>query len=142
MKGKGVNRLAQAIDSRISRKTDVPSSMDLGVIGEDGSLRLDQFGPSIPRSGYLVAEWMMEVNIPPTSRVFRTASPVSSAGDDITETTYSQLSRLDFAGGDNNGHVPNTGFRLSPALQPGDRVLVLWVRNEPVVISKVVNADA
>lgn len=142
MKGKGVDRLAQALDARIGHRTDRPSPMDLGTIQEDGGLQLDQFGPVIPRSGYLVAEWLMDIDLPPASRLVRLASSVSASGDDTGVTTYSPLSRLDFAGGENADHIPDASFRFSPALQPGDRVLALWVRNEPIVISKVVNADA
>lgn len=139
---KGVNRLALAIDARTTKKTTKPASMDLGVIGEDGSLLLDQFGQPLPRSDYLVAEWLVDATIPTESRVYRTASPVSASGEDLPETTYSPLSRMDFAGGEDSGHLPCAELRFSPALQPGDRVLVLWVRDDPVVISKVVSADA
>jgi hypothetical protein len=100
---KGVNRLAQAIDARTAKKMTVPPSIDLGTIGEDSSLKLDQFGPALPRSAYLIAEWMVNA---------------TSDGD------------------------PNLELQLSLVLKPGDRVLVLWVRDDPVVISKVVPADA
>lgn len=139
---KGVNRLAQAIDARTAKKTAAPPSMDFGTVGEDGSLKLDQFGPALPRSAYLVAEWMVDAVIPTESRVYRTASPVDASGEDLPETTYSPLSRMDFAGGENSNQLPNLELRLAPALRPGDRVLVLWVRDDPVVISKVVSADA
>jgi hypothetical protein len=137
---KGVNRLAQAIDAWTAKKMAVPPSIDLGTIGEDGSLKLDQFGPALPRSAYLIAEWMVDAVIPAASRVFRMASPVDASGGDMPETTYSPLSRIDFVG---DGHqLPNLELRLSSSLRPGDRVLVLWVRDDPVVISKVVSADA
>lgn len=100
---KGVNRLAQAIDAWTAKKMAVPPSIDLGTIGEDSSLKLDQFGPALPRSAYLIAEWMVNA---------------TSDGD------------------------PNLELQLSLVLKPGDRVLVLWVRDDPVVISKVVPADA
>jgi hypothetical protein len=102
---KGVNRLAQAIDAWTAKKMAVPPSIDLGTIGEDGSLKLDQFGPALPRSAYLIAEWMVDA---------------TSDGDQL----------------------PNLELQLSLVLKPGDRVLVLWVRDDPVVISKVVPADA
>ena len=139
---KGINRLAKAIDARTAKQTETPSPLDFGTIGDDGSLRLDQFGPAIPKSDYLVAEWLVDAMLPAKSRVYRTASPVSSSGEDLPDTKYSTLARMDFAGSDESGHLPKTELRFSPALQPGDRVLVIWVRSEPVVISKVVSADA
>lgn len=138
----GFNRLNRALDARTKKRTTDASPMDLGTISEDGSLKLDQFGPSIPRSGYLVAEWMMDAKIPLESRVYRMASPVGPTGEDLPGTTYSPVSRLDFSGGDDSSQVPGIELRFSPALQPGDRVLVLWVHDEPIVISKVVAADA
>ncbi|GAC41252.1 hypothetical protein [Paenibacillus popilliae] len=141
MSGKGVNRLAQAIDNRTGKRTASAPAMDLGTITDDG-LKLDQFGPVIPRSGYLVAEWVVDAQFPTESRIYRTASPVGSAGEDVPGTAYSPVARLDFAGGGDGGHVPFVELRFSPALQPGDRVLVLWVRDDPIVISKVVPADA
>ncbi len=142
MTGKGVNRLARAIDARTIKKTAAPSTMDFGVIDEEGNLRLDQFGPPIPRSDYLVAEWMLDVTIPLLSRVVRMASPVTSEGEDTPGTTLSPPTRIDFAGGKDSGHVPHVNLRFAPELQPGDRVLVLWVRSDPVIISKVVTAGA
>ncbi|MDU7473630.1 MAG: peptide methionine sulfoxide reductase [Paenibacillus macerans] len=141
MKGKGVNRLALAIDNRTDKRTAAPPSMDLGTITDDG-LKLDQFGPVIPRSGYLIAEWMVDAHFPTKSRIYRTASPVGPTGEDTPDTTYSQEARLDFLGGEDGGHVPSMELRFSPSLQTGDRVLVLWVRDDPVVVSKVVPADA
>ncbi|UQZ83331.1 hypothetical protein SK3146_02518 [Paenibacillus konkukensis] len=141
MNGKGVNRLGQSIDRRTDKRTASPPSMDLGTITDDG-LKLDQFGPVIPRSGYLVAEWMVDAHIPPESRIYRTASPVGSAGEDVPSTTYSPVARLDFAGGKDGGHIPSVELRFAPSLRTGDRVLVLWVRDDPVVVSKVVQADA
>jgi hypothetical protein len=116
--------------------------MDLGTILEDGSLRLDQFDPLLPRSDYLVAEWLVDAMIPIESRVCRIASPVSASGEDTPDTSYSELTRLDFAGGESSGQLPHVDLNFAPALQPGDRVLVLWVRDDPIVISKVVSADA
>ncbi|MNW34038.1 hypothetical protein D3C74_110050 [compost metagenome] len=140
MNGKGVNQLAKAIDNR-SKNLTAPPSMDLGTIMNDG-LKLDQFGPVIPRSGFMVAEWMVDAQFPTESRIYQTASPVGSTGEDLPGTIYSPMARIDFAGGDDTGHIPSVELRFSPVLQPGDRVLVLWVRDDPVVISKVVPADA
>lgn len=139
---KGVNRLAQAIDARTNKRTAAPSITDFGTITSDGSLQLDQFGPPIPRSEYLVAEWMVDAIIPPASRTYRSASPVNASGGNLPDTTTSPLSRLDFSGGDNSSHVPNVELHFSRSLRPGDRVIVLWVRDDPVIIGKVVPANA
>lgn len=141
MSGKGVNRLGQAIDNRTNKRNAAPPSMDLGTITAEG-LKLDQFGPVIPRSDYLIAEWTVDARLPNDSRTYRTASPVGPTGEDTPDTTHSAMGRLDFVGGEDGGHVPSVELRFASALQLGDRVLVMWVHSDPVVISKVVPADA
>ncbi|WP_248928189.1 peptide methionine sulfoxide reductase [Paenibacillus hamazuiensis] len=139
--GRGISQLANAINERVKKKSATPDIVDLGVIGEDGSLRLDRFGPSIPSSDYLVADWTVNASIPVESRVYRSASPVSSSGDDTPETTYSPLSRMDFVAGDDSSHIPTLELHFAKALRPGDRVLVLWVRDDPVIISKIASGN-
>ncbi|MFF2887023.1 peptide methionine sulfoxide reductase [Paenibacillus sp. NPDC057967] len=137
----GFSRLAEAIRGTGSKEQ--PSSIDLATIGQSGELLLDQFSIPLPKSEYLIAEWMVDAHIPQDSRIYRTASPVNPDGTDIPGvTSYSQSSRLDFGAGSDNGHIPKAKLQMGSALQPGDRVLVIWVRNEPVIISKVVPGDA
>ena len=61
-----------------------------------GGLKLDQYKNVIPE--YMIADWELKIEIPQASRVIKTAAPVIDDGSDIPgTTTYSDLTRLDFA---------------------------------------------
>lgn len=129
MKNRGVSRLAGIFDSRVSQKTKKPDVLELGVIQSDLSLKVDRYPHPIPVGDYLIAEWIMHLNIPQKSRVVELASP-----------SYSELTRIDFKVSSDPGKVDDVHFNFKDALKPGDRVLVAWVNDgtDPVVICKVV----
>ena len=138
----GANKLAQVIAERISSQTARPDALELGMIQDDMSLKLDRFTVPVPAGDYLIADWEMRLEIPQASRVIKTASPVNTDGTDIPgTTTYSNLQRLDFQAGE-PGQMPDVHLNLKANLKPGDRVLVAWVNNhtDPIVISKVVSS--
>ncbi|MGG4395717.1 peptide methionine sulfoxide reductase [Paenibacillus thiaminolyticus] len=128
-------RLLSAMDGRVSRRVDTLNVIDLGTIQDDGSLLLDQFAVPIPAEGYLLADW--DFTLPVYSRVARLASPVVETGEDTAETTYSALTRFDFVTGEDGSRLAD----VSPRFVTGDRVLVLWVSGEPIIMSKVVSGD-
>lgn len=136
----GVTKLAQVIAERIASQTARPDALELGTIQNDMSLKLDRFAVPIPKGDYLIADWLMRLEIPRVSRVVKTASPVNDDGTDIPgTTTYSDLQRLDFQAGD-PGQVQDVHLNLKASLKAGDRVLIAWVNDgtDPVIISKVV----
>lgn len=131
-----VGRLLSAMDGLVDRKTGTALSMlDLGTIQADGSLVLDQFPPPIPPEAYLVAEW--DLAIPDTSRVVRMAAPVTEDGEDTGDTHYSEPTRIDFTDDDSGDLITD----VRPRFAVGDRVLALWLSNDPIVLCKVVSGD-
>jgi len=50
----GINRLARAIDSRLTQRLQSPDSLELAVIQSDMSLKIDRFPIPIPPEDYLV----------------------------------------------------------------------------------------
>lgn len=109
----GVSTLAKVMSNRI--KTEMPSDLllDFGSIQGDNSLLTNTFPVPIPKSDYVVCR--------------------SAAG-----------LMLKTEGGQHGGHDSGNGSHNHdievPKIFPGDRVLVAWVQNEPVVIDVIVPA--
>ena len=145
MANSGVSKLAQVIAERIASQTQRPDVLELGTIQPDMSLKIDRFAVPIPKGDYLVLDLEVKMEIPQSSRVIKTASPVNPDGSDIPNVTgYSSLTRIDF-------NVQNVGdpaatvkvhLDLKSSLKPGDRVLVAWINDhtDPVILAKVVSS--
>lgn len=116
MSNRGVDRLAQTIRGAIARQTAVPPVMELGTIQPDLSLRLDRFPIPIPVGDYLVCR---HLTLP----------------DPLVTTEEALVGDL------RHTHVVPRPEQLAP-LTPGDRVLVAWVDDDPVVIDVVVMSSA
>lgn len=116
MTSRGMERLAQTIRGAIARQTAVPPVMELGVIQPDMSLKVDRFSRPIPAGDYLVCR---HLNLP-----------------DPLVTTEEALT-----GDLQHTHAVPRPEKLAP-LKPGDRVLVAWVDDDPVVIDVVVMSSA
>jgi hypothetical protein len=97
----------------------VPMAMELGTIGSNLSLTLDSIPVPIPKGDYMI-------NLMLAGDSYRTSSESHShSGYDHSHS-----------GGAHSHALPDT-FR---ALKAGDRVLVAWCGNEPVVIAVVVSS--
>lgn len=116
MTSRGMERLAQTIRGAIARQTAAPPVLELGTIQADLSLRVDRFPIPIPAGDYLVSR---HLNLP-----------------DPLVTTAEALS-----GEFRHNHAVPRPEKLAP-LKPGDRVLVAWVDDDPVVIDVVVMSSA
>lgn len=112
---KNIERLGKVLSGRSKEtaKAAIPTTLELGDV--DGSLALttETIKTPIPKGDYLV--------------------PLTLTGDFLTEDQSPSCSE----GGTctHNHRLPENEFR---GLQPGDRVLVAWCGNEPVVIAIVV----
>lgn len=129
--GGNLNRLGDVLSSRM-RKTAtgaVPTTLELGVINKNLSLTTDSLKTPIPKGDYMV-------NLALASGTYNTSSETHT-----------------HSGGSHGGHTDGTGshshsggahsHRLPAdfrALKSGDRVLVAWCGNEPVVIAVVVSS--
>lgn len=75
----GINRLARAMDSRMKSHAYSPPALELGTIQSDGSLKLDTFSATIPKSDYLI---LRHCTLP---------NPMATASDNATVPRPSQL---------------------------------------------------
>lgn len=114
MEKKGMEQLAQVLDSRMGDHSQNGLTFDFGVIKNDYSLVSNTFPVPIPKGDYSVCRLLANLS-----------------------TTVS--------GGEHGGHSSGSGTHSHkvtlPKLKPGDRVLLIWVEEEPVVIDVVVKAS-
>lgn len=109
----GLNRLARVLQQRIKEMMDSgigDIEPDFGVIGKDGSLTTNMFPIPIPKGEYYL-------------------------GRSVSGLTVKS------SGGNHDGHAIGDGSHehsiTLPKLKSGDIVLVIWVKNTPVVVDVV-----
>lgn len=105
----GINKLAGVLKNQMKLESCRPLLLDFGTISADFSLLTDTFPLSIPKGDYVVCRSL-------------------NAG--MTNDCFAVIDTPHF----HEVPVPE-GIR---SLQPGDRVLVAWVQNEPVVVDILV----
>jgi hypothetical protein len=130
-----MQRLGNVLASRMKTTSAaaVPMTIELGTINSNLSLTTDSLPTPIPKGDYMI-------NIMLASDTYRTSSESHShsggshshSGGDHSHSGGSHS----HSGGDHDHALPDV-FR---ALKAGDRVLVAWCGNEPVVIAIVVSS--
>lgn len=109
-----MERLGNVLVDRMKRtsRAAVPMGAELGTINANLSLTPDSLRIPIPKGDYLVSLTL-------TDGTFRTGTETENEGVD-----------------DHSHQLPNV-FR---GLKAGDRVLLVWCGNDPVVVSIVVKS--
>lgn len=108
----GLSHLAAVLKAFNEKRQDNSLIIDFGSIESDGSLLTNTFTASIPKSDYVVCRHLQK----------------------FEETTESR------SVGDHGSHTHKV--EITRPLKTGDRVLVAWVQNDPVVIDVIVQADS
>lgn len=107
MEKNGMEKLAKVLDSRMGEHSGGGFSFDFGVIKKDYSLVSNTFPLPIPKKDYSVCRLLANLS-------------------------------TNVSGGTHGGHNSGTGSHshkvVMPKLKPGDRVLIVWVEGEPVVV--------
>lgn len=111
----GASKFAGAIRKIMDRNTNNALALDFGVIQSDGSLLTDEYPISIPKSDYLVCRHL-------------------KARSATAQTTSATV-------GDHGDHRHSVTISVRQGLSAGDRVLVAWVRSDPVVVDIILDAD-
>lgn len=124
-------RLGNVLDGRmkITSGAAVPTFIELGTINNNLSLTTDSVQDSIPRGEYML-DSRLRCNTYNTSKTTHTHSGGSHGGHEAGTGTHTH------SDGEHEHRLPDE-FR---GLQAGDRVLVAWCGNEPVVIAIVVSS--
>ena len=112
--GKNMQRLGNVLADRMNRTAQANSTLplELGTINGDGSLKTDSLTGNISP-----ADYMVDIR--------------------LTAASY-ETSKITLDGEEHNHKLPSA-FRQ---LQAGDRVLVAWVGNEPVIVAILVSGNA
>lgn len=129
--GSNVDRLGDIMTGQMKKTSSaaVQITTELGTINKNLSLTTDSLPTAIPKGDYMV-------NLMLTSSAYRTSSEThthsggSHGGHEGGNGSHSH------DGGAHSHKLPSV-FR---SLKAGDRVLVMWCGNEPVVIAIVVSS--
>lgn len=140
--------LIKAVVDRTKEATEDPSILDFGVILDDMSLITNQFPTPIPPGDYLVCR----NSALPDEEVTET----EGHRHDVTEGEFD----LELSSGGDPSHTHsksggkvaahktqlqtdkvNIARKTQRHILPGDRVLVAWVQNDPVVIDIIIQAN-
>ena len=114
----GTTRLADIISKRIKKEGETAIALDFGEITKNGSLKTNTFPVPIPKGDYMVCRHLdYEIETKKDGK--------HDGHEDQTETH-------------NTGAHKHT-FK-TPKLKKGDRVLVAWVQNDPVVVDVIVSS--
>ena len=111
---------------------------ELGIINGDGSLSVSSLSNPIPKGEYMVSLHLKTAN---------TGGELTKTATDGTHSHGPSGSHSQYQGDGTHSHTnegPHSHVVLVSGtirgVQPGDRVLVLWVGTEPVVVDIVVNS--
>lgn len=120
----GVNRLAGVLQGRMHDMSQLPDILDYGVIQGDMSILLNKFPVPIPQTDYTVCR---QLTIGPVN-AYLTKTAVDGSHSHPTASPPGT-----------HEHVTLIPEKMRH-IQPGDRVLVAWVDDEPCVIDLVLPA--
>lgn len=127
---KNMQRLGATLSNRMKRTAAgaVPTTIELGIVNSNLSITTDSLQAAIPAGDYMVN--LMLTGSRSIDGGSHSHSGGSHSGHETGDGSHSH------SGGTHSHELPSA-FR---GLQAGDRVLVAWCGNEPVVIAIVVSS--
>lgn len=111
----GVSKLAGVLNDMMQRAQDGSLIIDFGVIQADKTLLTNSYPIAIPKSDYLICRHLK-------SRTVKATTSSRSVGD-------------------HGSHSHTVELDTQQPLKVGDRVLVVWVQNDAVVVDVILSAD-
>ena len=106
----GMSKMAGVLSERMKAENQSSLVLDFGGINSDMSLTTNTFPVAIPKGGYMLCRHLGGLS-------------------------------LSISGGEHGGHESGTGAHNHsislPGIGPGDRVLVAWVQNMPVIVDVI-----
>lgn len=115
-----VERFGAMLSNRMKQTSSaaVPTTIELGRVNENMSITPDHLRVPIPKGEYMV-------NLMLTGSFTTASTGHTHGGADHSH------------GGGEHSHALPSSFR---GLRPGDRILILWSGNEPIVIAILVSS--
>lgn len=127
MKKSNIQRLGDTLSDRMVKSSNaaVPVTVELGIINSDMSLSTDSLSGKIDPRDYMIDLRLTHKNYYTYDEMNSSAKAPHhhSGGDHVHDD------------GLHDHRVPSVFRRL----EPGDRVLVLWVGHEPIIVSIIVS---
>lgn len=116
--GKNIDRFASIMSNQMKKTSNaaIPTTIELGTVNADLSITSDSLRDTIP-----VGDYMINLML---------------TGEHITEAAGDHGGHETGTAGEHSHQLPST-FRC---LQSGDRVLIAWCGNDPIVIAIVVSS--
>lgn len=131
--GKNMNRLGDVLANRMNRaaRANTSVTLELGTINSDLSLTTDGLNGRISKGDYMV-DIRLTQDAYETSETTHTHTGGTHSGHESGTGSHTH------DGGGHNHKLPSSFRRL----KPGDRVLVAWAGNDPVIVAIVVSGEA
>lgn len=128
-------RLAQQLMGRMTStaRKNIPTTVELGIINGDLSLTVDSIARKIPQEDYMI-------DLQLTHETYYTYTELNSSANAPHHHEGGEHAQAAGTG----HHTHDDGLhdhRVSSVfrrIQPGDRVLVIWVGFEPIIVAIVV----
>ena len=142
---KGTAKLGEVLNQRMrNMQNSVPAPLDVGVIQDDYSLKTNTFDKPIPKGSYSVCR---QLTLGETDTRL-TLTIQSGNPNDGTHNHGSSGTHGGHTGGSGSHTHMNEGPHIHDvlipekmrSLLPGDRVLIAWVQNEPIVVDIVLKS--
>ncbi|MCL2087663.1 MAG: hypothetical protein FWH05_08750 [Oscillospiraceae bacterium] len=138
MANEGVNRLARVLEGRAKKLVEKPSDIDFGVIQNDMSLLLNKFPKPIPKDDYLVCRSVAQGAV---DDVFCKTQNIGELNSGEHMHISSDDSHIHVKNENEMQHVHDVLIGNKQRwLQPGDRVLAVWVGDDVCVIDIFLSA--
>lgn len=150
----GLSKFTDIIATMIQRdKESQPRLLDFGVIQDDWALKCNSYPVPIPKESYLICRSVSLPNKEMLSTEMTEAknkTHLHKAEDedmmeqdmapvpvnDIVKLKYVTVIQIEHL------HEYDVARPSEPRLKPGDRVLVAWVSNDPVVVDVLTSVNA
>lgn len=128
--GSNIQRLGDTLAGRMKKTASgaIPTTVELGIINANLSLTTDSLKTPIPKGDYMV-DIRLKCSTYRTSKETHTHSGGS----------HSQYAGSGYHSHDDGSHDHQLPVEFRP-LKAGDRVLVVWCGNEPVVTNILVSS--
>ena len=139
---RGISKLGDVLSKRMNAVNGMnPPALDFGVIQDDYSLKTNTFDKPIPKADYSVCR---QLTLGETDTHLTFTVGAGNPHDGIHNHGPSGRHGGHLGGDGTHTHLsegPHVHDVLIPekmrSIRPGDRVLVAWVLNEPVVVDIV-----
>jgi hypothetical protein len=125
---RGATRLARVLDQRIKEHGMGSFDPDFGEIQDDYSLLPDNFPKKIPQKDYSVCKHLSGKYMCRTNEIPEKKEAIEDGTHD-KDHQYADI-------GEHHWHD-----MYYPSIKPNDRVMIVWVNGEAVVIDVIIKAD-